>query len=237
MQILLNIYRACKIVMKQLLHLEPIVRKKLNLRLEYHGNNYCGWSIVANSLNSNSIVVDIGLGEDITFSQSLIKKYKLVVNGYDPTPKSIGYIKRIKPNKFVLNEYGLGTRKEKTKFYLPNDENHVSGSIIREQHLGHQEIDVEMITIGDIFGMLKCDQIDLLKLDIEGAEFDLIESQEFKEYSAKIDMICIEFHHRWPSYGIKSTLQAVKTLADLDFYCAWGNKTTNEEFLFVRHTY
>lgn len=233
-QNIIKIYRTIKIAIRQLLDIEPIVKVKLDLNLESHGSEYGGWSIVANSLNDHSVVVDIGLGEDISFSQSLIEKYKLVVHGYDPTPKSVNYIKSIKQKNFIFHEYAIGTRNETVKFYLPNNSNHISGSVICEQHLGHRDIDVKMITISDIFKMLKCERIDLFKLDIEGAEFELIKSKEFEEYSTQINMICIEFHHRWPSYCSDSTLQAVKTLAGLGFSCAWKNKTTNEEFLFVR---
>lgn len=229
-----NLMRIVRVLLKQLFLIEPIVIRKLCLDIEYHGSDACGWNIAQSSLSNKSVVVDIGLGEDISFSKSIIEKYGLTVHGFDPTPRAINYIKTLNQQHLILYEYGIGTKRGIAKFYLPNNQNHVSGSIIREQHLGLNEVQVNLVTIGDIFGILNCTKIDLLKLDIEGAEYDLFESHEFKEYSEHIGMICIEFHHRWKSFGRQSTLNAVRILADLGFKCAWRSVINNEEFLFVK---
>lgn len=230
----IKFFRIIRVLYKQLFLIEPIVKRTIFLDLEYHGSDTCGWNIVRNFLSKNSVVVDIGLGEDISFSQSIIDKYCLVVHGFDPTPRSIQYIKGLNQFNFILYEYGIGIKKGITIFYLPNNEHHVSGSLSHEQHLGLKEIQVNLVTIGDIFNILNCEKINLLKLDIEGAEYDLISSQEFREFSKHIEMICIEFHHRWKSFGRESTVNAVMILAELGFRCAWRSIYTNEEFLFVR---
>lgn len=234
MKIVMKLIRIIKVLLKQLFLVEPIVKRKLCLELEYHGSDACGWNIIRGSLNRTSVVVDIGLGEDISFSQSLIDKYGLVVHGFDPTPRSINYVKSLKQDNFILYECGIGIKSGITKFFLPKNKNHVSGSIIQEQHLGLEEVQVELVTIGDVYKILNCKRIDLLKLDIEGAEYDLIASQQFKEFSKHIGMVCIEFHHRWKSCGRKSTLDAVVILDELGFKCAWHSVYTNEEFLFVK---
>jgi FkbM family methyltransferase len=229
-----DLYRRTRVVAWQAIGREPIVPVTKNADLEFHGNDYCGWAIQRGALNAQSIVVDVGLGEDITFSQSLIDKFGLVVHGFDPTPKAIDYIKRLAPRNFVLHELGIGARTGTAKFFLPIDEQHVSGSVIPEQHLGKREIEVSLLSIGDLFRRLQCERIDLFKLDVEGAEFDVIGSAEFAEYAPRIGMFCVEFHHRWPSFGKQATDAAVATLGRLGFRCAWRSASTNEEFLFIR---
>lgn len=49
--------------------------------------------------------MNIGLGEDISFSQSIIDKYGLVVHGFDPTPRSIKYINGLNQTNFILPAY------------------------------------------------------------------------------------------------------------------------------------
>jgi FkbM family methyltransferase len=231
---LLDFYRRARVVARQATGSEPVVPVTMAVDLEFHGNDYCGWSIRRGALNAHSVVVDVGLGEDITFSQSLIDKFGLTVHGFDPTPRAIDYIKRTSPRNFVLHELGVGARSGKAKFFLPINEQHVSGSLIPEAHLGKRELQVELLSIGDLFRRLHCERIDLFKLDIEGAEFDLIASPEFAEYAPRIDMLCVEFHHRWPSFGRQATDAAVATLRGLGFGCAWRATSTNEEFLFIR---
>jgi len=77
---------------------EPLIKVNHIGHLAYHGNQgYGGWAIPCDSLTTDSVVVDIGLGEDISFSEQLIAQYGCHVNGFDPTPKSINYINKYPP--------------------------------------------------------------------------------------------------------------------------------------------
>jgi FkbM family methyltransferase len=202
--------------------------------LEFHGNACGGWKIVARSLQPGSVVVDVGLGEDVSFSESIIRRYGCVVNGFDPTPRSIEYVKQLRNDHLRLFQYGIGVTGGHARFYLPTNPFHVSGALCPEPHLGGAPIEIELVTIGQIFELLQCERIDLLKLDIEGAEYDLIQSSEFQAHAGSIDQLCLEFHHRWRRRGSKSTEDAVSALQKLGFECAWRSRSTNEEFLFVR---
>jgi FkbM family methyltransferase len=56
-----------------------------------------------------------------------------------------------------------------------------------------REIQVEMITLAALFELAKCEQIDLLKVDIEGSEWDVLGS--LTEQQAQIvRQISVEFH-------------------------------------------
>lgn len=233
---LLNTYRQMRVLCKQVARIEPFVPLQTSPALEFHGNDYCGWNILRDSLQSNSVVVDVGLGEDISFSTSLMSKYGCTVHGFDPTPRAIRYVKANALAGFVLHEVGVAAVRGPAEFYLPNEEAHVSGSLAKAGHVGAQKILVQLICLGDVFERLGCEHIDLLKLDIEGAEYELLAGDDFRRWAPKIDALCIEFHHRWKIFGRKSTTDAVATLNDLGFRCAWKSGVTNEEFLFVRPT-
>ncbi len=226
--------RALRVRGKQVLGIEPRIRESIHPPMEYHGNADGGWNIVQNSLNGRSVVVDVGLGEDVTFSESIIGKYGCVVHGLDPTPRAIRFVKALDNPSLILHEFGIGATPGAAHFFLPNDESHVSGAVYMETHLGRSSIEVELRTIGQIFEMLHCKRIDVLKLDVEGAEYDVIGSPEFQRYAGAIDQLCVEFHHRFPARGKSSTEDAVRVLRKAGFECAWHCRSTNEEFLFVR---
>ena len=57
-----------------------------------------------------------------------------------------------------------------------------------------KETIVETITLKKIFDLYKLEQIDYLKLDIEGAEFDLVETMTF-EVAEKIKQLSMEVHY------------------------------------------
>ena len=229
-------FRELRVLARQGLGIEPRIRRGMWPPLEYHGNSDGGWNIVAGSLSRDSVVVDVGLGEDASFSESIIRKYGCLVHGFDPTPRAIQYVQSLGNEHLRLFELGLGAAAGAAPFFLPNNSAHVSGSVSRERHLGRQCITVQLVTIGQIFELLGCERIHLLKLDIEGTEYDVIQAPEFHEHASAIDQLCVEFHHRWEGRGKASTETAVNVLRSLGFECAWSCRTTNEEFLFVRRS-
>jgi FkbM family methyltransferase len=233
MHLLAAAYRVLRLRIRRMSGNEPCVKVSLRLPLEFHGNAAGGWMIRRDSLDARSVVVDVGIGEDAAFSESIIRKYGCVVTGFDPTPRAIEYVKRLNNDRLKLVERGLGVRAGTAPFFLPNNEAHVSGSLTREAHLGLQQIEVQIATLPQVFETLDCDRIDVLKLDIEGSEFEVIQSEEFRQYAPRIRQLCVEFHHRWAGRGKQSTERAVRVLQSLGFKCAWYSRSTNEEFLFV----
>jgi len=225
--------RVLRVLVRRVRGIEPRVKASVRLPLEFHGNTAGGWKIQRDSLDARSVVVDIGIGEDASFSESIIRKYGCVVNGFDPTPRAIGYAQRLKNDRLRLFALGLGVRAGSAQFFLPNNDAHVSGSLTREAHLGKQQLEVQIATLSQVFEMLRCDGIDLLKLDIEGTEYEVIESEDFRRHASGIRQLCVEFHHRWQGRGRQSTERALRTLEGLGFRCAWYSRSTNEEFLFV----
>jgi FkbM family methyltransferase len=231
---LISIGKVAKVVAKQILGKEPWVHRQKKVNLEFHGDKDYGWKIPTNVLDSSSLVVDVGLGENISFSVSVQKKYGFVVHGFDPTPRAIEYVTNLKPPGFFFYEFGLGALTEKAQFFLPNNESHVSGSIVHEHHVGGRTVEVQLKSLRDLFLTAGINHIDLLKIDIEGAEYDVISSDDFNLLACKIKILCLEFHHRWPLLGQDATRKAISTLNKLGFHCVWRSFETNEEFTFLR---
>ena len=230
---LLETYRTLRVVTKQVLGEEPVVLVDSQVPLEFHGNGYCGWCVPRGLLGSDSVVVDIGLGEDVSFSQSLIARYGCMVHGFDPTPRAVQYVKALEEPNLILHEFAVAARRGKAVFYLPNDAAHVSGSLSRAAHVGAGELEVDLVTFLDVFDLVGRQNIDVLKIDVEGAEYELIADSSFDQYAPRIRCLCVEFHHRWPNFGKRATIAAVERLRKLGFSCAWRARTTNEEFTFV----
>ncbi|WP_374407599.1 FkbM family methyltransferase [Hydrogenophaga sp.] len=237
-KIALSWFRKIRIIYRHIIGVEPKVYVTHKVSQHYHGNSgYGGWSIPDGILNSESIVVDIGLGEDISFSESLIATYGCQVYGFDPTPRSIKYVRDRSPKKFHLYALGVAGTNRITTFFLPNISNHISGSIIKSNHVGNSQVNVELIDLTSLLELINKPGIDLLKIDIEGAEYELLESSAFKDNAHSIKILCIEFHHRWKEIGPQATLAAVASLRKMGFECIWQANETNEEFTFLNTSY
>ena len=81
---------------------------------------------------------------------------------------------KIKGDNLILYEYGLSNNEGNVPFYLPNNKNYVSCSVLP---LGRSSnyINVPVKTINTIMKELNHDHIDLLKIDIENIECDVLE--------------------------------------------------------------
>uniref|UniRef100_UPI0040495B3C FkbM family methyltransferase n=1 Tax=Flavobacterium sp. TaxID=239 RepID=UPI0040495B3C len=232
---MLSLLRQARVFWRILLGQELRVKCVSSNTLMWFGNPaYGGWKIPTEKIRGKIGLIDAGVGEDLSFSQAIIRKYKAHVIALDPTPRAAVFVKELgDPSIFFLN-HGLAPENGKAKFYLPSNKNNVSGSLNSECHLKGGEIEVDLTSLSSAIKMLTGYETLILKIDIEGAEFDLIDSDDFHNCSTSIDVLCIEFHHRWPTFGVHALRKAVRQLEALGFKCVWYNRETNEEFTFVR---
>tara|TARA_B000000532_G_scaffold243730_1_gene240646 strand:- start:1801 stop:2601 length:801 start_codon:yes stop_codon:yes gene_type:complete len=104
-------------------------------------------------------------------------------------------LKKINKYNFKLIEKALfNTNNKKIKFFLPPNKNHVSHSINNWQNNYKTNSDfivVKTINIKKIIKKFKISKIELIKLDIEGAEIQVIKNMlQNKIYP---NQICVEF--------------------------------------------
>jgi len=188
------------------------VKKTVNLDHEWYGSKYGGFYVASDSFNENTVVYSFGIGQDISFDNSIINKYNCSVYGFDPTPKSIEWISIQKElSNFHFYPYGIAAQSGEVEFFLPKNSNYVSGSILQNRNVNLREsIKVPMHTLSDITKKLGHSHIDILKMDIEGAEYNVLPS--ILESGIMVKQILVEFHHRMMRGGAKRTNNAIRLL-------------------------
>lgn len=183
------------------------------IKLEKHifGSEYGGHCVALGQLDQNSVVYSAGLGLDITFDEQLINKYGLEIHGFDPTPKSIKYLtENGLPDSFSLHEYGISNRNGTQTFHIPINPEHISHSTTNHRNTSTEAIEVAMKTLTATMEELGHESIDLLKMDIEGSEYDIID--EICREGILVKQILIEFHHHFDSIPVSLTKAAVNKL-------------------------
>lgn len=209
------------------------LRKGIKRNHKWYGNEHAGFYVCPDNLNENSIIYSFGIGEDISFDLALIENHNCSVFGFDPTPKSIEWIKKQKlPANFHFFEYGIGCISGSIDFYLPKNPEHVSGSIIIQSNVNtEKKIKVKMKSIFDIIKELEHEKIDILKLDIEGAEYDII--KDILNAKIPITQILIEFHDRFVIDGMRKTKQTVNKMKS-NGYSVFAISESKEEISFIK---
>ena len=181
--------------------------------IERHGSEYGGWTICPSDLTRNSIVYSLGVGDDISFDLSLIEKYGVSVYAFDPTPKSVQWVKSQQlPKEFNFYESAVLDYDGVAKFYPPNDPDWVSYTISEHEYAtADRAIIASVRRLSSIMHELGHERIDLLKMDIEGAEYAVL--RDMIRSGIQVSQLAVEFHHRFQDIGIKQTKRTIKLLA------------------------
>jgi FkbM family methyltransferase len=141
------------------------------------GSLYGGYHVPMTLLSSSSVCYSAGIGEDITFDLELIEATQCQVFAFDPTARSIEHVKSLAAEgpQFHFLPLGLWHSDETVKFFAPQDRRHVSHSIVNLQKT-RDYFEAPCKRLSSVMRELGHDRVDLLKLNIEGAQYAVIES-------------------------------------------------------------
>jgi FkbM family methyltransferase len=158
-------------------HVRSKVRRAPALGLEKIGTKYGGWIVPTALIQPTWRCYDGGVGEDVSFDLGLIDRLGCTVHAFDPTPRAIAYAEPIamEQPKFRFMPVGLWSSDTSLRFYAPKDPAHVSHSALNLQGTD-KWFEAACRSIPSLMRELDHPAIELLKLDIEGAEHRVIAS-------------------------------------------------------------
>lgn len=219
--------------LKYIIQGKYIIVNQIKKDKQWVGNSYGGFYIANDSLSNNSIVYSIGTGEDISFDLDIIKKYNCKIFAFDPTPKSINWVnKNVSNKKFNFSPIGISKDKGLKFFYLPKDSKHVSGSLEKISSVNESNaIELNFDTLKNQMKKNNHQKIDLLKMDIEGSEYDIIDY--IIAYEIEIDQILVEFHPHLVRNGRKKTKSSINKLESFGYKC-FARSNSFLEYSFIK---
>ncbi len=159
-------------------------------------------------INDNSLVIDIGANIGV-YSIFAVQSKNTIVYAYEPMFDNFSLLREnIRFNKLGKNIFpfnlAVGARKEKRRLYLGGSPFHSFYPINKSpfnplyrdylEEKNQKYIEVNCISLEDVFEENKINQCDILKLDCEGAEFEILYNLP-DEYFKKIKKIRLEYHN------------------------------------------
>eukprot|EP00271_Cylindrocystis_brebissonii_P006905 TRINITY_DN1980_c0_g1_i1.p1 TRINITY_DN1980_c0_g1~~TRINITY_DN1980_c0_g1_i1.p1 ORF type:complete len:460 (-),score=60.75 TRINITY_DN1980_c0_g1_i1:865-2244(-) len=210
-----------------------------------HGaDTYGAWSLCGNRLRKGGIVYSFGLGSDVSFDNALVEK-GLEVYGFDPTitedhVKSVFNTKHAKqeiPTSFHFRQLGLGSFDGAVTFAQSRNAKIESKTAVALSELkanyrtgGTQ---AAILRFQTFMCMLEHEWVDVLKMDVEGVEFDICLSADFRSKVIRADQILIEFHERLVRDGNTKKAQCEELLKEKGYRLVYQSKS-KQEMAFAR---
>jgi len=170
----------------------------VSARLDRLGTNYGGWYCCPDLLQPGQTALCIGAGDDVSFDIALNGQLGLKVICADPTPRAVEHVKGIlnghasrkpvrigsgpmtyelsdfDPARFTFVPVAVWSADGQLRLFAPRDPTHVSHSVLNLQRTAGW-IDVKAQRISSIVEDFRVGNIQLLKLDIEGAEYEVLD--------------------------------------------------------------
>jgi FkbM family methyltransferase len=193
--------------------------------LERFGSSYGGWWLVP-SLKSDDVVISGGIGDDTSFDVAVIERFGCRVIGVDPTPaadRRSAETERDYP-RFQRIRVGLWDEDVTLRFYNPPPG---QGSMsISNIHGSEGFLEFPVKRVVTLCQELTIDRIAVLKLDIEGAAYRVIE--DALNSGVEVDQILLECDMPTPPWTIENSFRVLHAFG---FSCV---KVEKLNFSFVR---
>lgn len=193
--------------------------KPLN-NLIHIGSAFHGYHLPEHFLSSDSVCYCIGAGEDISFDTELKVIYDAQVYIFDPTPEGINHFQKLKEctnmnqaltlessvpftyrisaehlDSITFVEIGVWDQTATLKFFAPQREDYASHSLYLFKE-SNDYIEAPVDRLSNLMNKLGHTTVDVVKLEIEGAEYTVIDT--IVEDNLDVKSILVEFdevHH------------------------------------------
>lgn len=153
--------------------------------------NICGHSFYGGNLSADSIVVDLGANQG-SFSQEINRAFRCKVYAVEPDPALFRQI----PETDSIKKFNCAISEENgpTTLYLSNNPTaHTTDPHIQKLWKHGKSVTVDAMTLESFLKRMGITSVDLLKIDIEGAEVAMFKSAS-DALLRDIKQITIEMH-------------------------------------------
>jgi FkbM family methyltransferase len=158
------------------------------------GTSYGGWKIPGDLIGRSWVCYCIGAGGDISFDLALIHNYGAAVRAFDPVARYVELAietSRDEPS-FSIRQLAIATSDGPIRMQVTHDQRSRSVSPAG-LYDSHDFIELPGRTLPSVMAEVGDRQIDLLKLDIEGGEYDVIPTLDLQALGVKI--FAAQLHH------------------------------------------
>jgi FkbM family methyltransferase len=177
--------------------------------LVHVGTVYGGWVVPEGVIGPDWICYCVGAGGDISFDLGLIERYGCTVVSFDPAPESYEYVQREAAGveRFSFMPVGIGPYDGKAQMYVAEDPTHMALSAANVQATD-RSVEMPVRSLPSVMEELGHERIDLLKLDLEGWEYEVLPSLDLTRMGVRV--LLVELIHAQPARQALALVDALR---------------------------
>ena len=163
-------------------------------------NEIAGYKVYHNdfvNVKENDVVIDIGFNYGL-FSMISLKNNPSKIIAFEPNPKLVSnYQKFFNHEKIELHQKAVSNKAGIVTFNENNDPGMSTLLSDINIHNINATYEVELINFYQFIQKNNINQIDYLKVDCEGGEYDIFDSIPNEYLTNQVKKIALEFHHKF----------------------------------------
>ena len=187
-----------------------------------------GHTFLTSLIGPASVVLDIGANQG-QFTRTIVRDFGCRVHAVEPNPQLCAGLQSLSIPEVTVHGVALADAGGPRQFVVMNNSEASHFSIAKGS--SEETVQVEAVTLEELISRMPDASIDLIKMDIEGAELDVLERIP-AGVLARVRQLTVEFH-QFVSPESRGRIEAIKKrFYDLGFWVVDFSRT-NYDVLFV----
>jgi FkbM family methyltransferase len=180
---------------------------------EYLGTEYGGWAVPRGVIEPGWVCYCAGAGIDISFDVELVRRFGCEVLTLDPTDEAREVFARVAGGepRLRFEQVAVWSSDGELRMFRAADPSHQTLSADNLQRTD-RTVTVPARSLPSLMRAHGHERIDLLKLDVEGAEYELLPL--VASGALGVSVLCVEMH---PTRGIGPAVSAFRSLRAAGF--------------------
>lgn len=147
------------------------------------------------ALGDDPVVFDVG-GYEGDWAAEMLCRFGARVEVFEPVPKFIGHLRRRFEftDRVAIHAFGLGGRNARLPIAVGGERS----SFVHDVRQRGELVEAEIRDVVEYLDDQDIERIDVLKLNIEGAEFELLERVLDGNRAMSFDHVLVQFHDELP---------------------------------------
>ena len=157
------------------------------------GSSYGGWKMPDALIEPSWVCYCVGAGGDVSFDRELVERYGATVRAFDPVADYVRSAQaELQHPRFSVHQVAIATGDGPLRMQVTHDAR--SGSVSPAGLYESRDfIELPGRSLPSLMTELGDDRIDLLKLDIEGGEYDVLPTIDLNALGVQV--FATQLHH------------------------------------------